>query len=250
MKRIVAVLTVLLLLFAGIRCSASSGFYCEYTPKSERSSLFYIDIFSSDDISAAVMELNFDDSIAEFREASAAENSSSVRSLCEGGCVKIALADSGVISGKLCRVAFKALQTGTVTFTLHISQAADAVPQLLSGFADYSLEVKLGKDDVNSSSSASSKAASSAKSNASSRSSKSGRSDDDRIDDEDEPRGFGGIIDVHQHHAIKYMLLGAGILILIAALVFTGVILGRKSVAKKKADQSPEETENDTSPEE
>ena len=39
MKRLTAWLTVMLLLFAVITCSAAGGFTCEYTPKSEKGSI-------------------------------------------------------------------------------------------------------------------------------------------------------------------------------------------------------------------
>ena len=68
MKRIAALTIILLLIFFGIPCAADSGFYCEYSPKTEKSSVFFIDIYSTVDTSAAVMELGFDESFAEFRE--------------------------------------------------------------------------------------------------------------------------------------------------------------------------------------
>ena len=53
------------------------------------------------DVSSAVMQLRFDDSIAEYREVSAARKSSTVRAVCSDGCVKISLADSGDVNGRL-----------------------------------------------------------------------------------------------------------------------------------------------------
>ena len=148
MKRIVALIIVFVMMFIGISCFAESGFYCEYSPKTEKSTVFYIDIYSTVDVSAAVMELSFDEGFAEYRDTSAAAETSTVRSAYRNGLVRVALADSGTIKGKLCRVAFKALQAGTCTFSLHISQASDGEPKLLSGFSDSSIEVKLGKDDI------------------------------------------------------------------------------------------------------
>ena len=241
MKRRIACLTVmLLLLFAGIRCSAAGGFTCEYTPKSERGSLFYIDISSSVEVSAAVMELRFDDSIAEYREVSAAEKSSDVRAVCSEGCVKIALADSGAVKGKICRVGFKAIRKGSCSFALHIAQATDAEPKRISGLSDYSLDVDFGEDDIPSLT-ASSRTASSRVDRSASRSTVSGRAEEADDSDGNDLHLGGGIIDLRKSHALPYILIGAGIVILIAALVFAGVLLGRK-MANKPKEISPKES--------
>ena len=50
MKRIVALMIVFVMMFIGIPCSAESGFYCEYSPKTEKSTVFYIDIYSTVDV--------------------------------------------------------------------------------------------------------------------------------------------------------------------------------------------------------
>lgn len=252
LKRAAAWMIVLLMVFIGIPCSAESGFYCEYVPKSENSTVFYIDVYSTVDVSAAVMELNFDESFVEYREVTAAQESSTVRSAKENGLVKIALADSGAVKSKLCRVAFKAIQAGTCTFNLHITQAADGELKMLGEFSDSSIEVKLGKDDVVSSSA--SKASSKASSNGSSKADKNGSSSrsylkngldsDEYIDPE-----TGEVIDLRKNHALKYILIGAGIVILIAALVFAGIMIGRK-IADKPKDAASGEPLNQESSEE
>lgn len=251
MKRTAVGMIVLLMLFIGIPCSAESGFYCEYVPKSENSTVFYIDVYSTVDVSAAVMELNFDESFVEYREVSAAQKSSTVRSAKENGLVKIALADSGAIKGKLCRVAFKAIQAGACTFGLHITQAADGEPKLLGGFPDSSIEVKLGKDDVVSGSA--SKASSKASSNGSSKADKNGSSSRSYLKNGSDPDEYidpvtGEVIDLRKNHAVKYILIGAGIVVLIVALVFAGIIIGRKTAdTKKEVEES--EPDNNAPPE-
>lgn len=242
LKRAAAWMIVLLMVFIGIPCSAESGFYCEYVPKSENSTVFYIDVYSTVGVSAAVMELDFDESFTEYREVSAAQKSSTVRSAKENSSVKIAVADSGTVKGKLCRVAFKAIQAGTCTFSLHITQAADGEPKMLSGFSDSSIEVKLGKDDVVSGSA--SKTSSKASSNVSSKADKNGSDSDEYIDPE-----TGEVIDLRKNHALKYILLGAGIVILIAALVFAGIMIGRKTADKSKDAASGEPSEQERSEE-
>lgn len=243
MKRVAVCLIVLLMVFIGIPCSAAGGFYCEYTPKSEKSTVFYIDLCSSDEVSAAIMELSFDEKFAEYREASAVEKASTVRAACDNACVKIAFADSAAVKGKLCRVAFKALQAGACTFTLHISQAADSAPNLMTDLPDSSIEVKLGKDDVvTSASSKSSKTASnsSGKSNISSRSTISGVSDDDS---ENSNVPIGGVYDLRRLQVWPYIVVGVLSTLLVIGLVLLGVMLGRRKSAKKSPDNNENEKE-------
>lgn len=248
LKRAAVWMIVLLMLFIGIPCSAESSFYCEYVPKSENSTVFYIDVYSTVDVSATVMELSFDESFVEYRETSAAQKSTTVRSTKENGLVKIALADSGAINGKLCRVAFKALQAGTCTFTLRVSQAVDGNLKTLTGFSDYSLEIKLGKDDVVAGSA--SKASSKASSGVSSKADKNGSSSRSYIKNSADSDEYidpvtSEVIDLRKNHAVKYILIGAGIVVLIAALVFAGIMIGRKTADKKKEVGSAE-SENNT----
>ena len=248
LKRIVTLTIILLLVFTGIPCAADSGFYCEYSPKTEKSTVFYIDVYSTVEVSAAVMEMNFDESFAEFREVSAVEKSTSVRSAKENGAVKIALADSGAIKGKLCRVAFKALQAGTCTFDLHISQAADSEPKLIGALSDSSIEVKLGKDDIvaEASSKASSVASSKPDKNGSSSRSylKEGSESDVYVDP-----ATSEVIDLRKNHAVKYILIGAGIVVLFAALIYAGVLIGQKTDEKKKKSVAEEPNESEVAEE-
>ena len=233
LKRIVALTIILWLAFIGIPCAADSGFYCEYSPKAEKSTVFYIDVYSTVEISATVMELRFDESFAEFREVNSSEKSTSVRSVKESGAVRIALADSGAIKGKLCRVAFKALQTGICTFDLHISQAADSEPKLMGAISDSSIEVKLGKDDIIAESSSKASSMDSSKSDKNSASSKSYLKEASDSEVYVDPV-TGAVVDLRKNHAVKYILIGAGIVVLFAALIYAGVLIGRKTAGKKK----------------
>ncbi len=238
MRRTAALMLGLVMIFLGIPCAAESGFYCEYTPKTENSTVFYIDVYTTVEISAAVMELSFDRSMVEYREASAVEKSSAVRAASENGVVKLALADSGARKGKLCRVAFKALQAGACVFRLHISQASDGEPRSIGGFSDSSIEVKLGKDDVVEDSAVKTSAKASS---VSGKHTSGSRSSLREASERDEPADAtaGGWIDLRKSDSLKFLLIGAGIVILIAALVITGIILGKKSAAK------PQNTEAD-----
>lgn len=230
--RLIMIPAVILLLFLRFSCAAAGGFTCEYVPKAEKGSLFYIDVCSSVEVRAAVMELRFDDSMVEYREVSAAGKTASVHAVCDGGCVKFAFADSGPVAGRLCRVAFKALRTGDCAFRLHISQAADAQPKLIGDLSDFTLAVKLGRSDVTSDGSVKTSAKTS-------RAAEEGSSTsllypaETPEDDPDAELPEGGIVDLRQDHALRYILIGAGSVILIAVLVFAGFLLGRKTAERK-----------------
>ena len=120
----------------------------EYTPRSERSAVFYIDVYSAREVTAAVFELRFADDMVGYYSVVADDSAATVRDHSEKGKVAFAFASEKPVSGKLCRVSFKALKEGSTDFTLHMAQAADADKKLLSDWSDHSLTVKLGKDDV------------------------------------------------------------------------------------------------------
>ena len=44
----------------------------------------------------------------------------------------------------------------------------------------------------------------------------------------------GAVVDLRKNHAVKYILIGAGIVVLFAALIYAGVLIGRKTAGKKK----------------
>ena len=101
MRRIIALTALLLCVFCTVCSAQEAGFSCEYTPKSERSSTFYIDILCEREISAAVFSLDYDGGFVSFRSAQAAESSTTLRSTDNGGRVNVALADSAAVSGRL-----------------------------------------------------------------------------------------------------------------------------------------------------
>lgn len=209
--------------------AAKEDFYCEYTPKTATGTVFYVDIYCQREVSAAVLELSFDSGIVEYRSVAAAQASSSVRGNCEDGSVRLAFADSGAVRGQLCRVSFKALRAGTCRFTLHPVQAADGTLGYIAGLEDDTLTVKLGKDDVSGVLSSSSRQTSSAAASYG-----DGKSYLDTGDgDDSNAYGAGDVIDIRNSRAWIYMLIGAGAVILPAALVLIGVLIGRKSKEKE-----------------
>jgi len=148
MRRIIALTALLLCVFCTVCSAQEAGFSCEYTPKSERSSTFYIDILCEREVSAAVFSLDYDGGFVSFRSAQAAESSTTLRSTDTGGRVNVALADSAAVSGRLCRLYFTASAEGTTSFVLRVSQTADASMKKSDTSEEYTLSVTFDKDDV------------------------------------------------------------------------------------------------------
>lgn len=219
-------------------CSAAEDCSIEYTPRSEKSAVFYIDVYSYRDVTAAVFELTFADDMAGYYSV-AADDSVTVRDHPEKGKVTLACASSTAVSGKLCRVSFKALKAGSVDFTLHMLQAADADKKLLSDWSDHSLTVKLGKEDVEAASKVSRTDGASSGTAASNRRGKSDLS----VGEEDGTDPSSGFFDLRKGNStLKWILLGAGIPVLIGGLVWLGILIGRRSKDKaKKAEEKPGE---------
>ena len=120
----------------------------QYVPRTERGTLFYLDVYSDPAISAAVFELCFDSSAVEYRDVDCEDENGCAMGNPDGDTVKIAYSHPSGKSGKLCRLSFKALRAGTVSFSLYPTQAVDGELDYLKDLSDASLEVKLGKDDV------------------------------------------------------------------------------------------------------
>lgn len=244
MRRILITTLLMLWMLPICICSAAEDCSIEYIPRSEKSAVFYIDVFSSREVTAAVFELTFADDMTGYYSVTA-DDSVTVRDHSQKGKVSFAFASDKAVSGKLCRVSFKALKEGSVDFTLHMAQAADAEKKLLSDWSDHSLTVKLGKDDVEAAAKVSrtDKGASGTAASASKRG--TGKSELSTGEDEDDsPFGF---FDLRRGDSIfKWILIGAGIPILIGGLVWLGILIGRRS--KDKAEQK-KETPGDILPE-
>lgn len=255
MKRILLSVFALIWLLPICTVTAAEQFYTEYTPKSENSSVFYIDVFSRREVTAAVFDLSFPDSMVSYYSVVSSNSTASVRDHSQKGKVTVAFADSSAVSGKLCRFSFKALQAGSVNFVLHMQQASGADKKLLSGWSDHTLTIKLGKDDVVSSSSGvkrTDKASSDASSSSAARRG-GGKSelnpgeDDDDIDTDDLP----GIFDLRRDdNKLKWVLIGAGIPLLIGALLWIGILIGRRTKDKAKTKEEPAEGSSDEAKEE
>ena len=247
MRRIAAAVLLLILLpFCVIDTAAAGDISMEYTPKSERSSLFYIDVFCKREVTAAVFDLQFDDSMVSYHSVSSDDAAVSVRDNLQDGKVSV----NGEVETRRGR---KLLKVGSVNFVLHFSQAADANKTLVTQFSDSTLTVKLGKDDIVTASEEKSKTASgsSSKSNASGSSSKSSQSvksgrgggDDDEDIEEDDDFSPSDVVDLrHGESPLKWVLIGAGIPLLFGALIWLGILIGKRSKnTDKKAEEKPGE---------
>ena len=241
MKRILITALLLLWVLPICICSAAEDCSIEYTPRSERSAVFYIDVYSAREVTAAVFELRFADDMAGYYSV-AADDTATVCDHSEKGKVTFAYASSTAVSGKLCRVSFKALKAGSVDFTLHMLQAADVEKKLLSGWSDPSLTVKLGKEDVEAASRVSRTDGTTTGTAASASRRGGGKSDLGVGEDgaEDSPSDF---FDLRKDDSVlKWILLGAGIPILIGGLVWLGILIGRRSKDKtEKRKEKPGE---------
>lgn len=245
MRRLTIVLTAFLLVV--LMCPAayadSDCFYCKYKPKAERGTLFYVEIYSKEEISAAVAELSVNSNYADFRSVTAEDSDDSVRSSQEGSIIRVAFASEKAKSGILFRVGFKALSAGKCDFVLNVDSAADGEQSLLQGFSPYTLSVSLGKDDV-ASSGKSAKSGSSSKSGASSRSGKLSEISGADNDDEYAERYGAEVTDLRSTPTLTYILLGAGGAVLLGLIALLTVLLIKRRRAAA-AKNIPESVENE-----
>lgn len=183
-------------------------------------------------MTAAAFALTFANDMVGYYSV-AADDTATVRDHPEKGRVTFAYASSAAISGKLCRVSFKALKAGSVDFTLHISQAADAEKKLLTDWSDHSLTVKLGREDVEAASGVSRTDGTTLGTAAS----------DLSTGEDDGTNSTPDFLDLRKGDStLKWILLGAGIPILIGVPVWLGVLIGRSLKDKaKKAEEKPGE---------
>ena len=230
---------VVLIMLTCIRVRADSGrLYAEYVPRTERGTLFYLDIYYDGDISAAIFEISYDSSIAEYRSWAAEHDSSTFKAKAENGIVKLVFGDSGSIKGKICRLRFKQLSDGTVNFTLRMTEGADGGLNYIDPPPAYTVTVALDSGSGSSGSSGSPR--STRYSYSGSKSGKSGTaSTEGATGDEHLPE----VRDLTHNDDMKFFLLGAGAAAAAALLIALGFILGRRQRKKNRltADELAQE---------
>lgn len=239
MKRLSALMILICLALFSFSCfAAEEDLYCTYVAKTESGTLFYIDVFCNHKVAAAVFELGFDSGLAEYREVSAADSDGHVSADIKAGKVIVAFASGTAKSGRLCRITFNGMSSGDCLFRLHMNQACDSEYNYINGLSDQSLSVRLGKDGKvtgASSSSASSGSDSSVGSESTGgKSSKGKKSEISSVDNDDASKSRGGLYDMRKNDPLKYVLLGAGGVVLVGVLIFTGYYLGKKRRLKAK----------------
>lgn len=241
-KRFITCLFVLILLSC-MSCSAlETDFYCEFTPKTATGSVFYIDIYSRGNISAAVFELSYDSAMVSFDSVSAISKSSSVSSKSYNGFVRAAIADSKAIYGHICRAAFKATSSGSCDFTLRVTQAADESLNHISAPEAYTLSVSLGKTAAVSSSAVKSEKDKQSSSSSSKKQSYIGTESKEKP--EDIVNNNITTADVRKRDTITYLVVGAGSVVLVGLLIFFGILIGKKLSENSKNNKTIQDPES------
>lgn len=212
-------------------CAGGGRLYAEYVPRTERGTLFYLDIYYDGDISAAIFEITYDSSVAEYRSWAAEHDSSTFKAKAEGGTVRLIFGDSGSIKGKICRLRFKQLSDGAADFTLRMTEGADGGLSYIDPPSAYTVTAVL---DTGSSGSAGSSGLSG--SSRSTRSSYSGSKSDKSVTSPSDGASGGdppAVRELTRDDRTLYFILGAGTAVLAALLIALGFILGRRSRKKK-----------------
>ncbi len=258
MKRIVIFLSLpIFLITLCLSASAESGsLSLKYVPRTERGTLFYLDVYSDTPVGAAVFELSYDPSAAEFRSVIYDDDRGAVTANPDGGRVKIAFSHRSGVSGKLYRIAFKALAEGVLRFELRTTQAVDAKAAYLTGISGAALDVDLSKEDIVSADSSKKSASekSSSKKNDSKKSYGGSKSEismpDDAVLDE-KPDDYGGVYrDLSKPDHTSWFLLGGSAVILAGLFVGLGILLGIRAKKKQAPPMDEDEPQIQEEPEE
>lgn len=244
MRRVFALFAAISIaaLFLAHASAATPAMYAEYVRKSERASVFYVDICMDTEVSAAVFALSYDSDMVEYREAKAEIDKASVRAVDQDGCVRAAFAADSGVSGRLIRLSFKALKTGQCSFVLRLEQGVDGRLAYLGALPQYELNVSFDKSDVVTASKSAAGKTDAEKTSASkskSRVSSAG----DTGDDPDAQAADGGSLWIGGSHEWRYILLGAGAVVLAGLLALTGYLIGKRSAAKQKSADKEEAKE-------
>lgn len=250
MKKLLSALLMMIILVTLSATASAEGeiLSMQYVPRTQHGALFYLDVTCDTPISAAVFELHFDPSIAEYRSVYCDDENADAMGNADGDTVKIAYSHRASVCGKLYRLSFKALKTGTVQFTLHIVQAVDKDLNYLTDIPDFAIEVKLGKDDVVSSETVTQKKSAgksekASKSDTAQKKSYSGSKSELIEEDVND----GAVTEPTEKKPIDYsgmtkwnwFTLGAASALFIALAIIAGFLIGRK--CKKKPDPAADD---------
>ena len=235
MKRFFAALAVLLqvlLLSCSVAAAEDGWLSFEYVRRTEHGSLFYIDVFSDVPLGAAKLELEYPRGSVEYRTIETSAASSTVKAKAENGVVTVVLCDSIGVSGRICRLTFKALSDGEALLTLRMTEGVGGDLSRLANPPDASLAVTLGSPEsaVSVSSGRRSGADYSGR-----QSVKTALSDEDGSSDDELPI----IRDLSGNTTADAVVLGSAVGVLTLAVGLGCFALGRRSLKKKRAASDP-----------
>lgn len=239
MRRIFAAVSalVMILMLSCVPAYADGGrLYAVYVPRTDRGTLFYLDIYCDDVIGAVKLELDYNADRVEYRDVSAASTTSTVGARAENGTVTVVLGDSGCISGCLCRLTFKMLSSGEATFAVRMLEGVDGDLRPLNLPEEEYLTVTLGS---NVQSGSSGKAHSGSVSRKEKQSPSETSTDDEAIP---------AVRDLSGHNTGQGVLICICAVIAAALLVNLGFILGERYRKKHPAaKESGKKDESDDS---
>lgn len=250
MKRLFTMLSAVLIIFGGFPLFASAKaetISACYVPKTQRGTLFYIDIYSGTPIGAAILEVGYDDAVAEFSDVSCESPEGAAEAHAENSIVTIAYTNREPSGDKLCRLSFKALKTGTVDFTVTVTQAVDDDLGYLSDLSPCTLSVKLGTEDIPTVSSSVIKTSGSSTSKRSYSGSKSSVTATDDTEAADMTEAAKTPLDLSGQHKSTYFLLGGAAAILLCLVILAAYLLIKLAKKKPTKEIPAEESEDQES---
>lgn len=243
MRRIATLFVALTMLIGAfsVSVSAQTPLSVKYVPKTQRGTMFYLDLFSELPIGAAVFDISYDDDVAEFRGVYCDSADAAAEAHAENSVIGLAYSNRKPSSGKLFRLSFIALKSGTINFAVTVTQAVDSELSYLSDIPACQLSVKLGKEDIPVSSANSAKASGKTTSKKSYSGSKSNITvssgdGDNKAADSAEAEGIS--LDLSGQNKTTFFLLGGAAAFLVCLLIVAAYFLG-----KRRREKIPQEEE-------
>lgn len=242
-QRFAALILTLVTLFA-VCVSASAQdqpLTVKYVPRTQRGTLFYLDVYSGTGFGAAIFELRYDASLAEYRGIFCDDADAEAMAADTGGTVKIVYSSRTAAQGKLFRISFSQLDAGSMTAELRVLQAVDGSLSDCSGVPAYSLRITLDESGTSPSGS------DSAKKSASSSGEKESRKGSGStlstvgadVSEVSAPADTGGVFrDFSKPDHMTWFLLGGAVVILAGLFTAAGYFIGKR---RRAATAAPKE---------
>ena len=258
MKRFLCLWMILSALLTALCVTASADsvpITVTYVPRSDRGTLFFLDVNTDSALSAAVLELRYDAAAMEYRSVDS-DDDASVSVEADSGVVKIVVSDPNGIGGRLLQLSFKALSDGDTSVTLHTVQAIGADMGYLREIPDSTLSFRLGNEDVAAGAAAdggrSSATSAPRKTYGGSKSTSSGKRSSVDPDDEEDDDDASAVKDtVGEYRELshgdsgKWSLLGSMATAAAILLVVLGIVIGLRIKKKRPAAGPADAPESD-----